>query len=151
MLKRHFLILCVIVIVALLFSACYRHGPSRTEFVIGTVCSINLFDHAKENVYNAIFNRLREIENRMSVNLPDTDLTRVNAAAGFAPVKVHDDVFEVIQRALYYAEISGGAFDPTVGLLVGLWGINGDNPRIPLQEEIDAVLPLINWRDIELD
>jgi thiamine biosynthesis lipoprotein len=151
MLKRHFLILCVIVIAALLFSACYRPEPSRTEFVIGTVCSITLFDQAKESVYSAIFNRLREIDSRMSLNLPDTDLARVNAAAGIAPVKVHDDLFEVIQRALYYAEISGGAFDPTVGPLVSLWGINGDNPRIPSQEEIDAVLPLINWRDIELD
>jgi thiamine biosynthesis lipoprotein len=110
-----------------------------------------LFDQAKGSVYQAVFSRLREIESRMSLNLPDTDLVRVNTAAGFAPVNVHDDVFEVIQRALYYAEISGGAFDPTVGPLVGLWGIGGDYPRVPSQEKIYAVLPLINWRDIELD
>jgi thiamine biosynthesis lipoprotein len=143
-------ILCAIAVL-LCFEACSRIEPSRAEFVIGTVCSINLFDQAKGSVYQAIFNRLREIESRMSLNLPDTDLVRVNAAAGIAPVKVHEDVFEVIQRALYYAEISGGAFDPTVGPLVSLWGIGGDNPRVPSQEEIDTVLPLVNWRDIELN
>jgi thiamine biosynthesis lipoprotein ApbE len=31
------------------------------------------------------------------------------------------------------------------------WGIGGDNPRVPSQVEIDAVLPLINRRDIELN
>jgi thiamine biosynthesis lipoprotein len=35
--------------------------------------------------------------------------------------------------------------------LVSLWGIGGDNPRVPTQAEIDAVLPLVNWRDVELD
>jgi thiamine biosynthesis lipoprotein len=133
------------------FAGCVRAEPSATEFVLGTVCSVTLYDQAKTQVYIDIFRSLREIENHMSLNLPDSDVARVNAAAGIAPVRVHDDVFDVIERALFYAGISGGAFDPTVGPLVSLWGIGGDNPRVPSQAEIDAVLPLINWRDIELD
>jgi len=142
-------LLCAI---ALALASCSgRAEPSRTEFVLGTVCSITLYDQGKPAVYNDIFNRLREIENRMSVNLPDTDVARINAAAGIAPVQVHDDVFEVIRQSLHYAEISGGAFDPTVGPLVSLWGIGGDNPRVPSQAEIDSALALVNWRDVELD
>jgi thiamine biosynthesis lipoprotein len=110
-----------------------------------------LYDQAKTEVYEDIFRRIREIESRMSVFLPDSDISRVNAAAGIEPVQVHDDVFKVIERALHFAEISGGAFDPTVGPLVSLWGIAGNNPRVPSQDEISAVLPLVNWRDIEMD
>ena len=87
----------------------------------------------------------------MSVNIAASDVSSINAAAGIAPVQVHEDVFKVIERALFFAEISGGAFDPSVGPLVSLWGIGGKNPRIPSQAEIDEVLPLINWRNIELD
>jgi len=134
-----------------LISGCSNAEPSSADFVLGTVCSINLYDQAKTQVYDDVFNRLREIDNRMSVNLSYSDVARVNAAAGIAPVQVHDDVFDVIERAVFFAEISGGAFDPTVGPLVSLWGISGDNPRVPSQEEIDAVLPLVNWRDVELD
>ena len=150
MLNRRF---CAAAVVPLLFlfAACSRAEPSRTEFVLGTVCSITLYDQAKESVYRDIFNRLREIENRMSVNLPDTHVSRINDAAGVAPVQVHDDVFTVIERALYFAGISGGAFDPTVEPLVRIWGIGGDNPRLPPQREIDVVLTLIDWRDVELD
>jgi len=151
MLNSRFPPLCVFIVALLFFAGCARAEPSRAEFVMGTVCSVTLYDQAKTQVYRDIFSRLREIEDRMSANLPDTDLARVNATAGITPVQVHDDVFEVIERALYYAEISSGAFDLTVGPLVSLWGIGGDDPRVPTQAEIDAVLPLVNWRDVELD
>ena len=132
-------------------SACTRPGPSRAEFVLGTVCSVTLFDQAEGRVYKEIFARIREIENLMSVNIPASDVSRVNAAAGIQPVQVHEDVYKVIERALHYAQISGGAFDPTVGPLVSLWGIGTENPRVPSPEEIEEVLPLINWRNVEMD
>jgi len=162
--KYHFYLFCVVFILA--FSACVKAAaskesssvennqqadPIRAEFALNTVCSITLFDQAKESVYNDIFNRLNEIENLMSAHLPNTDISRINAYAGKAPVKVHSDVFNLIERALYFAEISGGAFDPTVGPLVNLWGITSEKPRLPSRTEINAVLPLINWRNVELD
>jgi thiamine biosynthesis lipoprotein len=148
---RHRLFFLCAVVVFGLFIGCARAEPSRAEFALGTICSVSLFDQAKAGVYQEIFSRIREIENRMSVNLPGTDIDRINAAAGVQPVQVHDDVFGVIRRAVHFANVSGGAFDPTVGPLVSLWGISGDNPRVPSQAEIDAVLPLINWQNIELD
>ena len=124
---------------------------SRTEFALNTVCTITLPGQENDEVFQSIFSRIREIENRMSMFLPDSDISRINAAAGIAPVQVHDDVFMVIERALQIAELSGGAFDPTIGPLAALWNIMGANPSVPSQEEINAVLPLVNWRNIELD
>jgi len=150
--NRRVFLICAIAEIALTFVSCSgKTEPSRTEFVLGTVCSITLYDQGKAAIYRDIFYRLREIENRMSVNLPDTDVAFINASAGIAPVQVHDDVFEVVRQSLHYAELSGGAFDPTVGPLVSIWGIGGENPRVPSQAEIDAALALINWRDVELN
>jgi thiamine biosynthesis lipoprotein len=149
MVKR--ILIALISLIMISFAGCPRAEPWRAEFVLNTVCTILLYDQAKQDVYRDIFNRLREIESRMSVFLPDSDISRINAASGIMPVQVHDDVFYIIERAVFFAEISGGAFDPTVGPLVSLWGIGGDNPRVPSQEEIDAALPLVNWRYIELD
>ena len=87
----------------------------------------------------------------MSVRIPTSDISRINAAAGIEPVQVHEETFKVIKRAVYYAELCSGAFNPAIGPLVSLWGFNNENPRIPSQKEIDEVLPLINWRNIELD
>ncbi|GHV96342.1 FAD:protein FMN transferase [Spirochaetia bacterium] len=150
MLKHCFSLFCITFFLGA-FTGCAITEPSQSEFVLGTICTITLYEQGKLQVYRDIFRRFREIEDRMSVGPEKTDVARINANAGIGPVKVHEDVFEVIERAVYYAEISEGAFDPTVEPLVSLWGIGGDNARIPLQEEIDAVLPLIGWRNIELD
>ena len=87
----------------------------------------------------------------MSVNIPGSDISRINAAAGIEPVQAHEDTIKVIERAIYFAELSGGAFDPTVGPIVSLWGIGNENPRIPSHSEIEELLPLVNWRNIQLD
>jgi len=134
----------------LLFS-CEQTQPSRSEFALGTVCVVTLYEQGNKSVYNNIFTRIREIENLMSVNIPSSDISRVNAAAGITAVQVQKETFNVIKRALYFAQLSGGAFDPTIGPIVSLWNINGDNPHVPSQEKIDAALPLVNWRNVELD
>ena len=118
---------------------------------MATVCVVTLYDDGTPRIYNDIFARLNEIESRMSVFIEGSDVYRINKAAGIEAVEVHRDTFGVIERAVYFAELSGGAFDPTVEPLVALWDIGGKNPGVPAREEIDGVLPLINWRDIELD
>jgi thiamine biosynthesis lipoprotein len=143
-------VLCALIPVVIL-SACAPAIPSESELVLGTVCTITLYERGNSALYQRIFSRFRDIEDKMSANKAGTELDAINKNAGIGPVTVHEDTFDVIAMALRYAEISGGAFDPTVGPLVQLWGIALDNPHVPAQEEIDAVLPLINWRDVVLD
>ncbi|GHT65155.1 FAD:protein FMN transferase [Spirochaetia bacterium] len=132
-------------------SSCSQSVPAQTEFVLGTICSVNLFEGGTQKRYAAIFARLREIEDVMSANRAGTDLDRINRNAGIAPVAVDPELIAVLERALVYAKISDGAFDPTVGPLVKLWGIGSDNARVPAQDEIDSVLALIDWRDLIID
>ncbi len=145
--------LLVIILVSLSFvtASCAKPMPAQTEYVLGTLCTINLFEKGSAEVYRSLFARLREIEDHMSVNREGTELDKVNKAAGREPVQVTADVIEVLSTALRYAELSDGAFDPTVGPLVKLWGIGSDNARVPTENEIAQVLPLINWKDVVLD
>lgn len=138
-------------ILLFILSSCIRPEPFKTGLVLGTACSISLFEEGKSSIYHDIFTRLNEIENLMSVNIPSSDVSRINAAAGIEKVQVHEDVFNVIERALFFAELSGGAFDPSIGPIVSLWGISGDNPRVPSHAEIEEALQFINWRNIELN
>jgi len=138
-------------IAVLLLAGCSKPVQSQSEFVLATICAVTLYDEGTPQVYRDVFARLGEIESRMSVFIEGSDVDRINKAAGIEAVEVHPDAFKVIERAVYYAELSGGSFDPTVGPLVALWGIGGETPRVPSRDEIDRVLPLINWRDVELD
>jgi thiamine biosynthesis lipoprotein len=141
---------CALFLAFSLFSACRPEGRSsaRSELALGTLCRIELFGQTE--LYGRLFSRLSEIERMMSANLADSEVSRINRAAGIAPVPISPELFTVLERALYFAEASGGAFDPTVGPLVSLWGIGGDNPKVPGKEEIEAALALVNWKELEL-
>jgi thiamine biosynthesis lipoprotein len=123
----------------------------RTEFVLGTVCSIRLLDGASKSALDAAFDRLFEIEATMSINTPGTIVGSVNEAAGKQPVRVPRDVLEVTRRALYYAELTDRAFDPTIGPIVKLWNIGLEGERVPEPREIEQALPLVNAEEVEID
>jgi thiamine biosynthesis lipoprotein len=91
------------------------------------------------------------LEDILSANREGTDLDRVNRGAGVEGAAVRRELIELLKKALYYAEMSGGAFDPSVGPLVKLWGIGTDTSRVPSDGEIREALALVNYRDIEID
>ncbi|MCY0650646.1 FAD:protein FMN transferase, partial [Klebsiella pneumoniae] len=76
---------------------------------------------------------------------------KINEQAGKKPVKVSEDVYYLIQEGLKYSENSGGSFDITIGPLTSLWHIGFSDARKPSQAEIDAVLPLINYKDVKMN
>lgn len=144
---------------ATLFVATLCVGPSlyaaeeltKTDFVLGTVCTIRLIDGGSGEVLNESFSRLRNIEDHMSANKDGTEISRINAMAGKEAVKVSEDTFYVISKALEYARLTGGAFDPTVGPLVKLWNIGDGGEKVPPEKDILAAKALIDWRQVVLD
>jgi thiamine biosynthesis lipoprotein len=164
----------------MLLTGCDRAASPQIEFVLGTVCRINLYEGGTRQLYSRIFARIREIDRTMTVfpgefqdiisggEIVDPDgkaaavyqaaaetltsgVVAINEQAGIAPVKVRADVLDVLEKALHYAALSNGAFDPTVGPLVRLWGIGTDRERIPGDEEIARARELVNWRDVAID
>ena len=138
----------------LFFSACgasVRYPGPESEYVLGTICTVNLYDQGNAALYSRIFARLGELEDIFSANREDTDLGRINQNAGLEPVKVRPELIEVLSIALEYAQESNGYFDPTVGPLVKLWGIGTENARVPAEAEIRDILELIDYREVEIN
>ncbi|GHV71551.1 thiamine biosynthesis lipoprotein ApbE [Spirochaetia bacterium] len=130
-------------------------GEQVTEFVLGTFCSVTLYEGAKKEIFSRIFSRLREIDDEMSANKEGSVLDQINKNAGEKPTPVRPELMAVLEKALYYARMSSGAFDPAIGPLVKLWDINSNagahNPQVPAEEKIKEALALVDWRDLELD
>jgi thiamine biosynthesis lipoprotein len=124
---------------------------SRTDFVLWTSCTVTLNDHAVQANLDAVFDRLHEIHDRLSVNIPESELDAVSAAAGLRAVHVTDDVFFVIKKALRLSALSDGLFDPTVGPLMKVWSMNSEQAHVPDPADIARALALVNWRDVAMD
>lgn len=123
----------------------------RTEVLMGTTVSVALYDHQDEAILDEVFDLVKTLENELSLNKESTLLTDLNASSGKGPHKVNDILFDIIQKGLYYSDLTHGSFDVSVGPLVKLWSIGLPEARVPSDEEIQAVLPLINYENIVLD
>lgn len=144
-------------VLMLWLASCNNQAPgpeSRTELVLGTTVTITIYDDVPNGVFKAAFDRVREIESKMSTSEQDydsTELMEVNRNAGVAPVKVSEDTLHVVENGLRFAELSGGLFDITIEPLVDLWGIGTESEQIPGEEEISELLPLIDFRNVTVD
>lgn len=145
--------LCMLVILIAGCSAPEKPAAmkEKEEYIFGTMVSLKLYEPVDDAVFQAVFDDLRDVDNRMTVKGITSELIAVNQAAGKNPVVVSEDTYYVISVAQKYAVESAGAFDITVFPVVALWGIGTDHARIPVQSEIDAGLKNIGYQDLVLD
>ncbi len=123
----------------------------RQEFLLGTLVNIKVYDEDGEEALDKAIERVEELDGTFSMTNQNSEVYAINEAAGKEPVEVSDKVYYVIEKALEYAEDSDGRTDPTIGALTDLWGIGSDHAQVPSQEEIDDVLPLIDFNNVELN
>jgi FAD:protein FMN transferase len=122
---------------------------------MGTACTISVF-HGDEALVSraagAAFAEMERLEALMSHYREDSDLGRLNAAAGVAAVPVAPETLEVIEKALWVARETRGAFDITVGAFAGLWRFDEDKDgSIPTRREVLARKRLVDYRDVLVD
>lgn len=65
---------------------------------------------------------VERVDRQMSPWKADSDLSRLNRAAGNQWIDLPEEMVAVLERALEVSRRSGGAFDPGVGALVNAWG-----------------------------
>jgi len=104
------------------------------------------------SAFDAVFAEFERLEALMSTWRPGSDVLRINAAAGVQAVPVAVDVRDVLKQARQISEWSEGTFDVTFGALTDVWKFDHDQDNsIPGPDAIRARLPLIDYRQIEID
>lgn len=137
-----------------LFMGCEKKTPqaiTETDFALGTTCSVKLFGSEYRDRLKPSLEIAKTVEERMSVNLEDSEISRINRAAGNLAVSVSDETFGLLERAVEFAEMGQGAFDPTIGPLVSLWDIGSGDESVPEPEAIKEALGLVNFRLVRLE
>jgi len=91
------------------------------------------------------------IDRLMSHYKPESPLSRINRDAAASPVAVEPELYDFIAEAIRYSRDSDGAFDITVGPLMKVWGFFRGEGRLPSDQEIETVRPLVGWQHIIMD
>lgn len=90
---------------------------------------------------------------QMSTWEAGSDISMFNRAAAGTAVPLPDRFAEVMHCALDIARRSDGAFDPTVGPLVALWGFgaHAHAQRVPDAATLASVRARCGWQRLQLD
>ena len=124
---------------------------SKTEYFMGTVVTVTLYDNKSEKIIDKAFEEVKKIEQLVSINMDGTELDEVNNNSGIKPVKVSDDTYNIIKKGLEYSSLTNGSFDITIGPLVKLWSIGLPEAKVPTLDEIKGALKYINYKDVEIN
>lgn len=125
---------------------------SEQQLLLGTVVQVTVItddDARARRAMDAAFAEIARIEARISYYREDSDIARINAAAG-RPVKVSDETIDLIRRCDVLSRNSGGAFDISFAPVGRLWKF-GAAPRLPSPEDLQAALALVDYRKIHID
>ena len=140
---------------------------SRDEYCLDTICTVSIYrmedadgevkpaakmkDEA-ESAMDMSFEYCRETEDLVSRTRKGSEISRLNSVGGDW-VGVSDDTLKLIEKGLYYSELSGGDFDITVGGITKQWDFHAaeGEAKLPDEKELAKEAEHVGWRNVEID
>ena len=132
-------------------AGCAAGGPaSRTDFFMSTLVTQQAYGPRAEKALAQAADTLREWETRLSLYEEDSDVCRINAAAGVQPVQVSEATAVLLAQAKALAQTTDGAFALTVAPITLAWGVRSGSPRVVPPEECAALAALVDDSALQL-
>ncbi len=132
----------------LTLTGCHQEPPTEelSLFAMDTYMTLSATGENGKAAITEVSQTINALEQHMSRTLEGSDVSLLNEQGHG---RLGDDTDELLRLAVAYSEETGGSFDPTIAPLVDLWGITSDDPHVPTQSEIDALLPLVGSGHIQ--
>lgn len=93
---------------------------------------------------------IQRIEKLISSWDSASQTSRINQHAGVQPVKVGQELYDLIRRSLKISRLTGGAFDISFASMDRLWRFDGSMETLPDSNEVAASVQKIDWKKIQL-
>ena len=127
----------------------------RVLRLMGNRFEISVVDDAEETAnqhIDAAVEEIRRIEKLLTTFDTTSQTNQINQYAGEHPVKVDQEVFELIKRSKIISQLTQGAFDITYGSVdKRLWNFDQEMKALPDAETAARMVRLINYRNVIMD
>lgn len=143
---------CMLFLIAMSVSGQVTH--KRTLSMLGSPFEMIVVakDIPEADVYiDMAVAEVSRIEYLISDWIPTTPISIVNQNAGIKPVKVPQEVFDLVGRAMKISELTSGAFDISYASMDKIWKFDGSMTQMPTPEEIKASVAKVGYKNIILD
>ena len=118
---------------------------------MGTVITLSIIHPKATQLLKRAEEMIIDFEKRFSANDATSDLMKINQNAGIKPIRVDEDLFELVKIGKNFSVSSNATLNIAIGPLVKLWRIGFADAHFPSEDEIKERLLIINPKNIELD
>ena len=124
----------------------------REEAIMGTAVAAELWaddELSGHAALDAVMAEMHRIDHTMSPHKADSELSRINRLAATEPVRLSAEMFGLLERALGFSSLTGGAFDISYASVGHLYDYRS---RIaPGSAALASARAAIGWRGLKLD
>ncbi|WP_299435001.1 FAD:protein FMN transferase [uncultured Maribacter sp.] len=96
-------------------------------------------------------NEITRIEKLISSWDKNSETALVNKNAGISPVKVSNELYELIERSIKISKLTDGAFDISYASMDKVWQFNGTMAQMPNAKQIKQSVAKVGYRNIILN
>lgn len=128
-----------------------HHYPVK---LMGCAFVLTAADENPQLAWDAIragVSEIERIEELISSWKETSETSLLNRQSGMAPVKVSQELFELIERSIRISDLTNGAFDITGTLARYYWNFNKEENTMLSAEKLKELKELVNFRLIDLD
>ncbi|WP_130733761.1 FAD:protein FMN transferase [Flavobacterium sp. J27] len=104
-----------------------------------------------EQFCNIAIEEVKRVEHLISDWIPTSQISNVNQNAGIKPVKVDDEVFDLVERAIKISKLTNGAFDISYASMDKIWKFDGSMKKMPTEAEIKKSVERVGYQKIILN
>lgn len=140
--KKFFVLFLSTVLITL--CGCAKSEISDTKFLLNTVVSVTAL--CDDDTLDGAFSLCENYEDVFSRTKKGAELQKINGSN--TEKEISSELSYVINRGLYFGDVSNGLFDISVCPVSSLWDFNGET--LPNSEEVKNAVKNINYRDIKL-
>ena len=94
---------------------------------------------------------VKRIENLISDWIPTSQISKVNQNAGISPIKVDQEVYDLVERATKISKLTSGAFDISYASMDKIWKFDGSMRAMPSPEVIKKSVERVGYQNIILN
>lgn len=122
----------------------------RHMLALGTVVTLRAEGEEAAAALDESAARLRALDALFDAANPESDISRLNAAAGGAPVAIALETLRLLEISQAYSARTDGAWDITIGPLSRLWREAIARQSVPDENAVREARALVDWQKLEL-
>ncbi|MBN2841444.1 MAG: FAD:protein FMN transferase [Sedimentisphaerales bacterium] len=141
--------LFIVVIVALFLISSYKYERQPDKFSSGRIEKLGTFVEmtiyadsqllAQQAVDSAVY-AIDKAAKVMNTYDPSSELSLATEAAKIGPTEISEELYYILERSIYYNQLTHSAFDPSLPAMIDLWKNKSKADQLPTESEISQIM-----------